>query len=106
VLPLPFTRGEVGEVRTERGVSIHKSPLLTSNSLRFPLTCLNVLTFTMDAQDILDAEERLAEFFVLPLFVRESTWAEIAEDLVVALEPAPSLSLPAPITLRWPLLRT
>ena len=80
--------------------------LRASNSLGFcrsPFRYPPVLTFTMDAQGILDAEERLAEFFVLPLFARESTWAEIAENLIES-EPEP-VSPPAPVTLRWPLLR-
>jgi hypothetical protein len=57
----------------------------------------------MDAQATLDAEERLSEFFVLPLFARESAWAEIAENLTE--DELVLRSTPAPITLRWPMLR-
>ena len=57
----------------------------------------------MDAQGTLSPEERLAEFFVLPLFARESAWAEIADDLIEKDSDRPSL--PAPVTLRWPMLR-
>ena len=57
----------------------------------------------MDAQGTLSPEDRLAEFFVLPLFARESAWAEIAEQLIEK-ESEPPAS-PAPVTLRWPMLR-
>jgi hypothetical protein len=51
----------------------------------------------MEATARLTAEDRLAEFLMLPLFARESTWAEIVEDLE---EPEPKPV--APVTLRWP----
>ena len=75
-----------------------QSPIQNPKS-KIPSPRPPVLSFTMDAQGTLSPEDRLAEFFVLPLFARESAWAEIADDLI-EYDPAPPSS-PAPVTLRF-----
>lgn len=53
----------------------------------------------MDSSPRMAAEDRLAQILLQPLFAREATWAEIADEITDE-EELESRQRPAPLTLR------